>query len=230
LVGHWPFDDDYGTTSAELTGSGKAMTLTGSPTFGPGRLGNGLVLSGTGQSAQTASAVLTTNKSYTVSAWVKWSAAATGDRVAVSQDGTNVSAFRLRKSADGTFAFELTASDAAAAALTRVSSTSASTPDTWYHLAGVVDTAAGQMRRYVNGVLQGGAALPTLWSANGPTVVGAGKTAGQQADLWQGTLDDVRVFSRALPDADVQKVAGVAPVTPPAPVNVHVVSFGGNDA
>jgi len=79
----------------------------------------------------------------------------------------------------------------------------------WYHVAGVVDRKAGATRLYLNGELKNSAE----WEANKPSR-DPGKSpwrvgvASPEAKKWawpaKGLIDDVRIYKKALSDADVK--------------------------
>ena len=64
-------------------------------------------------------------------------------------------------------------------------------------------TAAGQLRLYVNGRLAGTAPYTAAWRATGSFAVGRGRDSAAPTDFFPGAVDQVRVWSRALSDADV---------------------------
>ena len=78
----------------------------------------------------------------------------------------------------------------------------------WYHVAGVVDRKAGATRLYLNGELKNSAE----WEANKPSR-DPGKApwrvgvASPEAKKWawpaKGLIDDVRIYKKALSDAEV---------------------------
>ncbi|WP_249714917.1 LamG-like jellyroll fold domain-containing protein [Rhizomonospora bruguierae] len=74
----------------------------------------------------------------------------------------------------------------------------------WVHLAGVYDGGLGQLRIYVNGVLNNTVNVSfTPFASSGPLLVGRTLRQGQLVDQWIGGIDDVAVFQGAMTDADV---------------------------
>lgn len=138
----YPFSEGAGTTTADEVGDHDA-TLVGGPQWTTGHDGPGLQFNGSDQFADTGAAILDTEGSYSVSAWVKL------DRLgsfatAVSQDGPSNSAFFLQYSgADNRFAFSFAGVRALAPAAPQTGQ--------WYHLTGVRDAASGALTLYVNG-------------------------------------------------------------------------------
>jgi YD repeat-containing protein len=79
----------------------------------------------------------------------------------------------------------------------------------WVHLAGVYDPAAGQWRLYRNGQLLASTTDATgAVAVNGNWAIGA-RGAGTER-FFQGTIDEVRIYSRALDLGEIAVLAGTA--------------------
>jgi chitodextrinase len=139
----------------------------------------------------------------TVSSWVY-------ERANVADDGqiiakSNGSAgWQLKSTPDTgprTFAIKIT--DPSGASVHRYSTTVRAL-NTWYHVAGVYDSAARTLNIYVNGALANGtlsAPVPASQS-DAPVNVNIGRrTGGFYID---GVVDDVRVYNRALSLGEIQ--------------------------
>lgn len=155
-------------------------------------------------------AAVNTAKSFTVSAWVKVNRR-DGWQTFVSQDGRSVSAFSLQKRGDDDrFGFTLSASDSPTAQARTAESAFTPTPGLWYHLTGVYDRKAGQIRLYADGTRLASAAFTTPWAAAGHTQIGRGLRDGQPADFLDGAVQGVRFSPHALTDAAVDSAYRVA--------------------
>ena len=66
----------------------------------------------------------------------------------------------------------------------RALSTAAPAVGAWTHLAGVHDTAAGELRLYVNGALHGRVPHAGAWHAVGALQIGRGKWNGNPTDFF----------------------------------------------
>ena len=62
-----------------------------------------------------------------------------------------------------------------------------------------ITAGAGRVARVCFAVAPG-------YQASGPLTIGRGQWSGNPVDYWPGTIDDVRVFDRALSDAEVAQV------------------------
>ena len=194
-VGTWAFEEGSGTVAHDSSGS-HDLTLTGNPTWVPGVSGTAVQFNGTSQYGQTSGPVLDTTGNFTVSAWVRLDR--TGAfATAVSQDGPTSSGFYLQYSAaDNRLAFST--------AEGRALSDQAPEVGRWYQLVGVHNADAGTYTLYVDGKAQS-----TVWdqptgdAAPGPLAVGRAFSSGRNSDFWPGSIDEVRVWDRALSPADV---------------------------
>ena len=197
-VGYWPFDEGTGTVAADAA-DGHDATLVGGATWTAGQSGSAVALDGTGY-ADTGASILDTTGSFSVSAWVRLDSAGGAFATAVSQDGPANSAFFLQYSgADGRFAFSTVSGRALAPTAPEVGR--------WYHLVGVRDAVAGQLKLYVDGQLAGTRAQCLLEPGPGHTVIGRGKYGGAPVDYWRGAVDEVHVYDRALSATEVAQLA-----------------------
>jgi len=218
LTGYWPFDSTDSTDGTNATnaanaldasGNGHDLTLSGGarPTAG-GRGTGALAVNGRAAHASSARPVVRTDNSFTVTAWVSLSGIAASG-TAVSQDGVRVSGFALGYSAaDRSWALSMTDGDSTGAVTARARSVRAPAPRVWVHLAGVHDAAAGQLRLYVDGTLEGTVAFTRAWSANGGLQVGRGRHGGP-AGFFDGAIGEVRTFSRVLTATEVASSAAL---------------------
>lgn len=198
----WQLNENGGTTASDATGAGTTVTVSG------GTLGGGhLTLTGSQSGAATGGTVLDTASSFTVSAWVQTNSLTT-TQTYVGQDGGGRSNFVLGlDGTSGKWTFGMAASNAATATVSRALSASAATTGTWTHLVGVYDATANTLTLYVDGTSAGTVAAPgSPWRANGYLTIGRGQTGGAASDLVNGAVDDVSVFSSALPASAVSSL------------------------
>ncbi|QFY06763.1 DNRLRE domain-containing protein [Nonomuraea phyllanthi] len=192
--GHWKLDEGEGTVAADAANAHPA-TLHGAA-WTAGRTGAALRLSNA--DAQTSGPVTDTTRNFTVTAWARLTSTA-GTATLVTQEGTRTGGFALQYAkADDRWALARAGSDADGATTVRALSSAAPRLNEWTHLAGVYDSAAGQLSLYVNGRLESTVAFTQPWNATGPLTIGRGLAGGAAAEFWPGDVDDVRVYGRAM--------------------------------
>ena len=208
----WTFENQ-GTAAADSSGNNRPLVLRDGATFGPGRTGGGLDLTGNPRHASTDAPVLDTSGSFTVSTWVKLDTLSDIVNV-VGQDGREVSGFYLQF-IDGRFAFTMLDADATGAKVSRATNNyedgrSAPTANTWYHLVGVRDVGSDAITLYIDGVAHDSRAYTGRWNATGPTTVGRGLFwFGGRVDYLRGDVDNVRLWNRALSPSEVRALYDV---------------------
>ncbi|WP_112471275.1 LamG-like jellyroll fold domain-containing protein [Streptomyces triticisoli] len=205
--GIWHLDnsltDSTTATQHPLTSSGAAWDTLA-------RSGSAAAkLNGTSAYLSTSGAVLDTTKSFTVSAWARLTKKDVNYTV-LSQAGTNASGFQLYYStAYNAWIFNRHQTDVTSPAITRSIATKPPVLNVWTHLAGVYNAAAQTLQLYVNGVPQGNPVpfTATPWKASGNLQVGRLWHAATGKENFAGTIDEVKVWSRALADTEVSHEA-----------------------
>ncbi|MEU9647187.1 LamG-like jellyroll fold domain-containing protein [Streptomyces sp. NPDC048188] len=194
--GHWTLDEGAGTTARDDGPNSRPLRLSEGTTWTPGVSGSALRFDGQGQSAETDGPVLDTTGSYSVSAWVRLDALPGNYATAVSQDGRfRASPFYLQYG-QGAFAFS-TPGEHRARLVT--------TPETgrWYHLVGVRDGGKNEIKLYVDGQLAATAAGGANYVGSGPLAVGRAQWNGDDTDFWNGAVDEIHAYDRALTAEEV---------------------------
>ncbi|AKU19253.1 glycoside hydrolase [Luteipulveratus mongoliensis] len=193
----YTFDENAGSTAADGVGNANA-TLTGVD-WAPGVHASAVHFAGAGE-GDTGASLVKTEGSYSVSAWAKLDEAGGGFQTVVSQDGGDHSAFFLQYSGqDQRWAMSFVGLRALSPEKPEVGR--------WYHLTGVRDAKAGTLALYVDGKKVASESACTAPASTGHTVIGRGQFGGNKVDYLHGAADDVRVFDRALSDAEVAQLA-----------------------
>ncbi|HEY6866003.1 MAG TPA: LamG domain-containing protein, partial [Candidatus Eisenbacteria bacterium] len=198
LVGWWPMDEGTGTIAHDLA-QGLNAGLFNGPTWVTGVEGGALSFDGANDYAQVpADSRLDITSAITIAAWIRPARVATQDVVKKAVNG-------------GTDGYELALSSAGKVFLRFNQKTSADTyrlnsvasypiDGTWMHVAATYDGAT--MKMYVNGALDGSVAK-TVTIATNANALGIG--AQSDGVRWfQGALDDVRLYNRALSAGEIQ--------------------------
>jgi len=209
LVGHWTFDGpdtDWGSnTTNDVSGEGNTgtmvnMSTTTSPTFG--RLGQGFKFDGSADYVNVG-AVLDGLDAITVSAWVKPNFNSNSGIIA-SKYAAVPAEWELITSTTGggTYQFRIdsTAGNWAIGAST--------VRDQWAHVVGVYTGGLrGTVRIYVDGVEGTPATLGADRQATRNDTINIGRRAFSGVETpFSGSLDDVRIYNRALSAAEVHQL------------------------
>ncbi|GIW62072.1 MAG: hypothetical protein KatS3mg089_0924 [Patescibacteria group bacterium] len=89
-----------------------------------------------------------------------------------------------------------------------ITSTTAIYPNTWYHAVGVYDTKTGIASLYINGRIDVSANRTFNTSKSGIVTIGSYSTSQY---FFNGNIDEVRIYNRALSPAEVQELYNFAP-------------------
>jgi hypothetical protein len=221
LVGLWSFNgpDIYGTTAYDRSGEGNHGTLTKGPTptmgnngtltDGPtptiGKIGQALYFDGVDDRVSiTDSSSLKPTSALTVSAWVKLARASASKAVIFDHfSGSPYYGYGLQLRDGGHFAFKVAYN---VNGLTPVSNNTLPIGQ-WVHLLGTWDGSDYTM--YFNGALDktGAMAGPLSYTESvNPTI---GRRAISATQLFNGSIDDVRVYNRALSATEAQELYNI---------------------
>ncbi|WP_182909016.1 LamG-like jellyroll fold domain-containing protein [Microbispora sp. H13382] len=210
MVGHWRLGDLLGSVfAADASGRRFNAALSAGTSPVQGKIGGAVAKSG-GAVATAPGPVLRTDDSYTVASWLKLNDRSGSYQVS-RQNGDNGAPYYLGvDQATGQLKFATYASDTAGSASTTVLSGVDAPVGQWFHVAGVYDKAAGSISLYLNGdLMKTVTGVSAGWNATGTTVLGS--------DV-KGAIDDLRMFQKALSSAEIQGLAAIKTITPPATV------------
>lgn len=208
-VGHWLLDEGSGSVAADASPSSLDGTVQGSAAWTAGQFGSALSLDGTDDLVVVADDnLLDLATSLTISVWLNPSDLL-GNRSLVSKDG----AFELDLSHAGTGSYSLRLANQRQGA-----GSTALTTSSWQHVAVTWDGST--VRYYFQGQPDGSATYIGALPVNGKDLGLGGRPSsfpgGLPQFLYSGLIDDVRVYARALSDADIAAVYQNQPL-PPAP-------------
>jgi chitodextrinase len=196
LVAGYSFNTGSGTTLPDVSGNGNNGTITSATWSTQGKFGGALSFNGSSSIVRVASsASLNLSSAMTLSAWINPSASQSGWRTIVQKEtdayflnaGNNSP---LQPAGGGTFA----------GATQWLSGPTANPLNTWTHVALTYDGTI--LRLYVNGTqVTTQAAGGTIQATSNPLWIGGNSPYGE---FFQGLLDDVRVYNRALTQTEIQ--------------------------
>ena len=202
----YAFNETSGPTTADATGHGLTGTLTNGPVFAAGKNGNGVRLDGVNDFVNLGNpTALQITGSMTISAWINSSAFPGDDAAIVSKRDGN--GFQLDTTVDTgarRIGFKLT--NSSGGDMFRYGATTLQA-NTWYYVTGVYNAVARTLHVYLNGQLDDGVLQGTVTATqqNSTANVSIGQRTGFPGTFnFNGTVDDVRIYSRALTQAQIQ--------------------------
>jgi chitodextrinase len=205
LVTAYGFNEGTGTTVKDASSNGITGTLSGATWTTAGKYGDALSFNGTSGYVNLGNpSALALTGSMTLEAWVM----ATGnppDDGQIIAKSDNSFGWQLKTTPDtGVRTFGIGVSPNSSSLVQRYSKTVLSL-NTWYHVAAVYNAGSQTLDIYVNGVLDDGVlsgTVPSAQSNNSSQSATIGRRTG--GFYFKGTIDEVRVYSRALGAAEIQ--------------------------
>ncbi len=221
LFGYWLFDDGSGATAADQSGNGRTMTLNNSPTWTTGRVGQALLFDQTNDSGQVDLPVVNT---FTYSLWVK--ALDSGDDsqyiIAQKNDGGHPYHAIFYKPSNNTINVRGSDEDVDAGKYSAIIDT-----NTWVHIAFVNNWSTGSTSKlYINGVATTTGTSSNFSLPSADLLFIGEATFSPWARDFNGSIDMLRVYSRALSDSDIAEIYTAENITLNSPtVSVQAASL-----
>lgn len=207
----YPFSEVSGSTTADVSGNNNTGTLATGTTWTTGKYGNGLQFDGTNGRVTIADAPsLDLGNTGTIAAWVKLNSLNRWHGVIAKGAANNDSVHNYALEINNSNRFLCILGDGSNA-VTVASSTTATT-GTFYHVACVWNGTTLQL--YVNGAASA-SATQALVPAGNTAALNIGQFGGN-SDRLNGTIDEVRIYSIALSQAQIADAMN-SPIQPPVP-------------
>ncbi len=196
LVGWWRFDEGSGTLAGDSSGNGNTGTIFGC-SWVSGKYGDALSFDGLTSYVDGGNNLVFNSNTFSIALWFKTTTVAPSFQSIFTKSGV-ASDFDLQIEGS-TLKFYISQSTNLAI--------SYSTPiviNTWYHVV-ISDggTGANNLKMYVNGV-EVASESPTGSRATNSNNVQIGKSAVWGGRYFNGVIDEVRFFNRALSAAEIQ--------------------------
>ncbi|HUV67925.1 MAG TPA: LamG-like jellyroll fold domain-containing protein, partial [Sedimentisphaerales bacterium] len=210
LVGWWRLDETSGTTARDSSGNGNDGTLHGNPQWDAGMIGGALHLDDASLDyveIPFSEHLRVLNQSdFTHTAWVNFDEVNRKQQIIMQGDSGGL----------GRPSFFITGSGAVQSWLGAAGTYAGVNLEAgqWYHLA-VVVTENGpidSVQLHVNGVAAGNAGQMGMESCEGAYLIGRHKA--NQAEFMDGLVDEVRMYNRALTEAELHDVMLGVGMTP----------------
>lgn len=213
LMGYWALDETAIGTAADSSGNGNAGNHINNPTIStalptmPNYACNQRSLSFNVASGQRVdvpdSATLSLTGSFTLAAWVRTTGAQANQQGIIEKfDGPSpyFNGYYIRLTTTLVVNFNIVLAGGGTQGFT--TSPRAVAANTWTHVAGTYDQTTGQMSVYMNGALDPSSAVSTGPPGDGTSNLSIG--ASGSAQPFSGEVDEARVYSRALTQAEIQ--------------------------
>jgi chitodextrinase len=196
LVAAYSFNENGGGIVADGSGNGNTGSISGAAWSSQGKFGSALAFNGTSSVVFiNPSATLNVSSAMTLEAWIRPTAAQGGWRTILQRE---VDAFFLNAS-NNTGDLRPSGGGTLGGSVQWVSGPTASPVDAWTHVALTYD--GSMLRLYVNGTLASSlAAAGAIETNTKPLRIGGNSPYGE---FFQGLIDEVRVYNRALSQAEI---------------------------
>ncbi|MCE7003067.1 LamG domain-containing protein [Kibdelosporangium philippinense] len=213
-VAHYKFEETSGTTARNSVVTGADGVLENGAAFtADGAVGRGVKLDGVDDSVSTTTPLLRTDQSFSVAAQVKLDRADNGTYTVLSQDGESICSFCLQYQSNR-WVFVFPRDDAQTpTGYDWVGTEPQPQAGVWTHLAGTYDATTGKIRLYVDGELIGETTRITPWQAKRAFRIGQARVRGEAHQWLPGSVDEVRVYNRAISQDEVRGLLSVDGVT-----------------
>ena len=214
LRGWWQMDEGLGTTVGDSSLYDRTSTVFGAPAWVTGQIGTALEFNGSTDAVTVPDADSLDLTKLTIAAWIRPGQWATQTIVSKATNGVTDGyelTLATTKTDDSSRKVFFRLNQATSFDTYRINATTEYPIDgTWIHVAATFDGTT--MKLYVDGVLDASMTVPASVAINDlPLAIG-----GQAGRFFNGALDDVRVYGRALSDEEIAALAASANTPPVA--------------
>lgn len=202
LVAGWNFNEGASLIASDLSGNNNTATLGNVSMWGTGEYGSGINISGTNYlTVQNSPSLNISGNALTISLWINPQPLNVGDSVVIGKfwNATMTSPFYqygIELSGGNTPVFYIGTAGGPVSA----SMGATLPPSQWSHLG--VAFNGSEVRFYLNGLLISSQPfVASLTARSNPMFIGAD---ANNAQIFNGALDDIRIYGRFLTQAEVQ--------------------------
>jgi len=213
LVGWWTFDEGSGAIAADSSGNGNNGTLHGPVEWvAEGKIGGAMAFTGPYNYVLVPNAnSLNPTNAITIAAWINPSWTGNNRILQKSTEGSD-NQYRLLKEGGNNIRVHLPP-----AANFEVTGKIPPAGE-WTHLVATYD--GSMIRVYFNGAVIGETAFSgKLDVSNGPLFIGNKHSKAPAGDEFNGMMDDVRIYNRALSASEIIALGGDPKAQTPSPAN-----------
>jgi hypothetical protein len=203
LVAHFALDGNANDSAGANHG-----TLNGDPTYVPGKIGQAMDFDGSGDWLDCGNdPSLAISGAVSVAAWINVGAAGVDHKVGGNQDGAN-GGYKMGINSDK-IEFEIRTSANTAVLNRDVAGGTILEAGVWYHVTGIYSQQDGYIRTYVNGMLDRELSTTEVLGVSPGTLYIGCEPYNTANGNFNGVLDDVRIYNRALSPAEIAGAAGL---------------------
>ncbi|HUU20383.1 MAG TPA: LamG-like jellyroll fold domain-containing protein [Sedimentisphaerales bacterium] len=212
LVGWWTFDEGSGNIAADSSGNGNDGTLNGPVEWTTeGSIGGALKFTGPYNYVLVQdSPSLDMTNAITIAAWINpsWTG---NNRIMQKSSGGGDNQYRLLKEWGDNLVFHLPGLSP-----DRLEFPGLPPIGKWTHLAATYDGSS--MKVYYDGVVVGEQdSSGQLGTSDGTLCIGTKHETAPGGDEYNGMLDDIRIYNRALTQSEIKRLGGNPKASGPAP-------------
>ena len=211
LKGYWSFNgkDMSGTSAYDRSGAGNTGTLTSGPVITEGKLGQALSFDGSDDNVALGATGVNITGDISITAWINPRSYGGGLRGSILNNGGFSPTTGYRFNVDNTnvsngigFGINTTGTINVDYFVSAASSVSL---NTWQMVAVTFSDSGDSVNFYVNGVNKGTRTLSTSISSSA-VAASIGSRNGMNDRVFDGSLDEVRLYNRALTEAEIKSL------------------------
>ena len=205
LAALYRFENDY----TDSSGHGLTGTPFGIPLFVDSVIGQGVALSlnGTDDFVELpVGPLMSTLTDCTFALWTNFTGqGGNWQRIFDFGSGTNQYVFLSPSNGSGVLLFEMNGPNAG----TNLIPAPMRLPTGWHHVAGVIDSTTMEMTLYLNGTVVAQGTTDSVPADMGETTQNwIGRSQYAADDYYNGSVDDLRIYNRALSEGEIRYLAG----------------------
>lgn len=205
LTAYYSFDDISGSTAPDSSGNGYDGTITGGAVTVSGAVGDALSFDGADDTVDIPHQLLASQTpDFSYSFYFKADVGGDDSQYLLAQSSSGTNNNDCFSVAYDNVAGSLKVLTTNAAQNARITSDIDATG--WTHIAVTHSYSTNESKLYINGVAQTGYAMSCSQALASQFLLGRSPWAGYNQQL-QGSLDEVRIYSRILSDADIYDLA-----------------------
>jgi hypothetical protein len=197
----YQLDSDGGTTNNVPDTTTNYNGTASNVTYASGHIGNAAVFNGSSSEIEVSSNVLNIN-TISVSAWINLGTTS-GFQQIVSNYAADNKGWGLRINDGGYLSYNT--------AVNVITSSTALLANTWHHVALTIDSSGNSTKLYINGSEDSSTTYTAPTYGAGNTNFHIGSLGNLNTQYFNGSIDQVRVFSKALNSTEVGTLFAEAP-------------------